>query len=447
MDVAHATRPAPTPHKTAPAITFDETPLAPSAPRPKAVQRALRDLLARDPELSSLGGEASLNPPAGFADYIVAFNDEPHQPDEIFDRLRWGGQFVYLNFDRAQIDSLRDAYGGHGFEVSDRLESVRTGALRWIPFLGRRLWYFTARKLYLVRPREITERFTYHVQLSRPPAGANWPDSFVVMKEVPTLERVVGRLRAKFTDVPLNVVEKRAMKFTEKIFPLFLTREAAMLKILQRDLPKAYHARVPTLLEVEKDDRGYVRRMWMNWLRNGGQSLTQLEFAKQSADLLRVVHDHAHVMHLDLRLDNFVLTPAGVGFVDFGSAVRMGENIRGNPLLSTLFDELMRTSQIQRMLHKMTSTGTVTSQLIHEAYGRVDKQVDLFYLAVQISQPLHNPDLVGLVRYDPSSREAHALSQLTQDILKPADPQNPRYRTAADVLGGIRHIELALRKG
>ena len=44
------------------------------------------------------------------------------------------------------------------------------------------------------------------------------------------------------------------------------------------------------------------------------------------------------------------------------------------------------------MLLKMTSNGTVTSKIMNEAVGRVDKQVDLFYLAVQINQPLHNPD-------------------------------------------------------
>ena len=93
----------------------------------------------------------------------------------------------------------------------------------------------------------------------------------------------------------------------------------------------------------------------------GGKPLSQLEFARQAADLLRVMHDKAGVIHLDLRLDNVVITDKGVGFVDFGSAVREGENIKGNPLLSTIFDELMRTSQIQRMLEKMTTDGTVTA--------------------------------------------------------------------------------------
>jgi len=156
------------------------------------------------------------------------------------------------------------------------------------------------------------------------------------------------------------------------------------------------------------------------------------------------VHDYAHIIHLDLRLDNFLITHEGVCFVDFGSAVRQGENINGNPTLSTLFDELMRTSQIQRMLYKMSTEGTVTSRLMSEAVGKVDKQVDLFYLAVQINQPLHNPDFASLVKYNPASREASLLADLTHDILKPADPSCPRYKSAAEMLQGLRQVEAKL---
>ena len=102
-----------------------------------------------------------------------------------------------------------------------------------------------------------------------------------------------------------------------------------------------------------------------------------------------------------------MLTENGVCFVDFGSAVRAGENIQGNPLLANLYDELMRTSQIQRMIEKMTLSGAVTSHLIQSAYGRVDKQVDLFYLAMQMVQPLNNPDFQNQV--------AGAVSTFLQD--------------------------------
>ncbi|MDB5298525.1 MAG: hypothetical protein JWO87_188 [Phycisphaerales bacterium] len=423
---------------------------APLAPRgcehrrERLVTLAARTLLQGNGEFAAFDRMGDGPGDAGPQDFLFAVDDEPHGPDDVFGRLRWGGQFIYLSHDKRKAQGLTAQFAERGFEPLGT-GRFRTGPLRFIPLLGRRVWYFVARKILLAPPRENTERFTYHVHLARPSLPGFGADEYVVQKEVPSLERVIGRLRAKFTDVPFNVVEKRALKFTEKIFPLFLTREAAFLKILQRDLPPEYRDRVPTLLEVEKDSRGYVRRMWMNWLRVGGEPLSQIEFARQSADLLRVVHDWAKVIHLDLRLDNFVITSRGVGFVDFGSAARVGENIQGNPLLSTLFDELMRTSQIQRMLYKMTVTGAVTSQAMHEAYGRVDKQVDLFYLAVQINQPHHNPDLAALVKYDPASFEAAAIGELTKDILKPADPAKPKYRTAAAMLEGIHQIKQSLR--
>ena len=245
---------------------------------------------------------------------------------------------------------------------------------------------------------------------------------------MPSVERVCARLRHKFPEAAEELIVRRARKFTEKIFPLFLTREAAMLKILERDLPIAYRDRVPRVISMEQDERGYVRRLWMNWLRARTprhQPLTQLEFARQSADLLRVMHDEANIIHLDLRLDNVVITDRGVGFVDFGSAVREGENISGNPLLSTIFDELMRTSQIQKMLDRMMTEGKVTSHVLGNAYGKVDKGVDLFYLAVSINAPLINPDFQGLVTHDTAGEESAGLSMLTQDVLKPQGPQQP----------------------
>ncbi len=182
----------------------------------------------------------------------------------------------------------------------------------------------------------------------------------------------------------------------------------------------------------------------MNWLRNGGRPLSQMEFAHQSADLLRVVHDLAHIIHLDLRLDNFVITENGVGFVDFGSAVRENENLSENALLSTLFDELMRTSQIQRMLSQMTVSGHVTSEIIRNSHQKIDKAIDFFYLAVQFGSPHSNPELADLIRYDPESREARDLARLTGEILRPADPANPTFRSAKDILHGIERMQLRL---
>ena len=422
-------------------------PIRPShaALRQDMIGAVVRHLFRSDEEYQTWGPSDATIEPARIADYFFAVEDEPHGAEDIFGRVRWGGQFVYLSHDVAKLEHLPRQFAAFGFEILRDGEYFRTGPLRFVPFLGRKLWYFVARKMQLIRPRDISERFTYTVSLGHKTAAMPRADEYVVVKEVPTFERVMERLRVKFADAPYAVIEKRAMKFTQKVFPLFLTREAAMLKILARDLPEEYRCRVPTLLDMESDERGFARRIWMNWLRVGNrQPLSQLEFARQGADLLRVVHDYARIIHLDLRLDNMLITENGVCFIDFGSAVRVGENIRGNPLLNTIFDELMRTSQIQRMLYKMTEAGTVTSKVMNEAVGRVDKQIDLFYLAVQINQPLQNPDFAGLVDYDLASDAARALEELTIDILQPKKPDRPHYTTATEVLDGIRKIEAAL---
>jgi hypothetical protein len=419
--------------------------------REQLLDTVIAKAFANDPEFDRYG-HANGAPPPGTTlpgepparDFLYAFENDSHDPDDVFARLRWGGQFLYVSKHGRRVEEMNEQFGQRGFETMPRPGMIRHPwfGLR-LPLLSQKLHYFVARKVNLVLPRQFSERFTYHVQLV--PADRSG-QGYVVLKEVPSVARVMGRLQSKFPDAPTDLIEKRALKFTEKIFPLFLTREAALLQILERDLPAPYARRIPRVVGMDKDARGYVRRLKMTWLRVGTpRPLTQMEFAKQAADLLHVVHERVGVIHLDLRLDNMVVTDHGVGFVDFGSAVRVGENIQGNPLLANLYDELMRTSQIQRMIEKMTLSGAVTSTLIQGAYGRVDKQVDLFYLAMQMVQPLNNPDFRGLVEFDPTSREAAALSALKDQVLKPADPKKPVYKTAADVLRAILRIEHELK--
>jgi len=375
------------------------------------------------------------------ADVSVVTAQQCESPQQLFDQLRWGGQVIFVAPDRGRAVGFSAQLAKCGFEITQKPSWVTRGPMGLgIPFLSRKTHYFVARKVHLVPPGQITERFTYHVYLSRAPQRGE----YVVVKQVPTLDMVMARLRSKWPQLSDEVIEKRARKFSDKIFPIFLTREAAILKIVNRDLPEEYRDRIPRLLELERDERGYARRLSLSWLRNGGEPLSQIEFARQSADLLRVLHDQVGVMHLDLRLDNFVVTPRGVGFVDFGSAVRADENLKQSPLLSSLFEELMRTSEIQRMLLSMTRTGQVTSQAISSGLHKVDKAVDYFYLAVQINSPHSNPDSKDLIRYDKQSQEAKLLSKLTGQILRPSDPANPPFRSAADILGGIQEVERAL---
>jgi len=380
-------------------------------------------------------------------DYLFATATDPRTPDQVFHRLRWGGQYIYASRDANAVAEVEKKFNNRGgFTLHHSGQSYRTRflGLHW-PWITKTIYYVAARKTSLIRPGESTDRFTYHVEIIQ---NAKFGPDPVVMKQVPTFDRVVSRLREKFPDTPLEEIKRRARKFTDKIFPVFLTREAAILRILGEHLPAQYLHRVPTLLGVEKDSNGYVKTLYMNWLRNappGQHPLSQLEFAKQSADLLRAIHDVVGVIHLDLRLDNVVITRHGVGFVDFGSAVRVGENLKESSLLSNLFEEMMRTSQIQRMLGKMQDKGLVTSTEITNSYHKVDKAIDFFYLAVQINAPHSNPDFKGLIEFHPDSAEARQLSALTADILRPKDADKCAFKSAKDILAGILEIERHLK--
>lgn len=390
--------------------------------------------------LSSRAGHATAGK---FVDVLTATPTEPHLPDEAFARLRWGGVFLFVGTDAQAVRNLAMAYDGkRGFILEEPVTQIHatTMGLR-LPGLTPMGYAFVARKTQLIQPGDFTERFTYHVELTPCPKSDFAPDGWVVTKRVPTHDDLLRRLRHKFPDVPVTDLESRAHKLVDHVFPTFLTREAAMLGILQKKLDPQFRAKVPRPLGIQKDSRGFVRTLHMNWMRIGGEPISQLDFAIQSAELLAAIHEQAGLMHLDLRMDNMVITPDGVGFVDFGSACKIGEQVQKSPMLGTLFTEMMRTSQIQRMLGKMIERGHVTNNAISEVYGKTDKTVDSFYLAVQIAKPHSNPDLKQLIDFDPESDVAGMLSALTAAVLRPKNPEMAQYKSASDLVRGLKRIE------
>lgn len=402
-------------------------------------------VFARDREYKAYGDGSSQFLAASTVDYLFMGRHDDPCPQETFEKLRWGGQLVYVSTDQQQLGRIASRFASGGFVVDTPPSSIWHGLklLGWgIPGFGRRIYYFTARKIAMVLPGQYSDRFTYDVRLE--PGEADG-ERYVVVKRVPSFDHLVERLTQKFPDQPEQVIADRARKMCQTIFPVFLTREAAFLKILQRHLPEEDRPRMPRVLSMEKDERGMVQTLRLNWLRKAHQPLSQLEFAIQSTQLLKHLHQRAQIIHLDLRLDNFVISRHGVGFVDYGSAVRIDEKIAESPLLNQLFTEIMRTSQIQRMLEKMSNDGSVTSQVITQSSRQADPAVDLFYLAVQIDKPHANPYMAELVRYEPGSSEARLISELVQQVLRPADAANPRYKSAADMLAGLHDIREKLR--
>jgi len=421
------------------------------APTPRLVQAVGKRVFRTDEDYKTFGPGESLDrldgplpPEVAPMDYLFAGPDQPIMPKSVFPRLRWGGQFLFVSPNRRQVATLASKFSpDNGFQIDHPPDHISTGPLSLpfalsIPLLTKPAHFFLARKVALIPPGSTTDRFTFDVRLVKRRAPHN---NYIVSKQVPTYGHIVQRLREKFPEADIDTVVARARKLVDRVFPVFLTREAAFLQLLQRDLPEAYRCRVPKVIAVEKGPDKLVRRMHISWLRMGGQPLPQLEFAMQAADMLRVLHDEVGLIHLDLRLDNVVITPDGVGFVDFGSAVRVNEDLRESPMLRSLFDEMMSTSQIQRVMGRMKQSGKVTSEFILNAYQRVDKAVDLFYLAVQMRNPHTSPDLKHLIEYDKHSEVAKRISLLTDAILRPSDPKRPGFIAARDVLNALHRIE------
>ncbi len=375
---------------------------------------------------------------SGLTDYYFATDSKRCAPDGVFQHLRWGGQVLFVSPRRREVEALLKQYRArpeYRIEIDSRSVALPWFGIRMLP--DRRHFGFVARKVLLASEREVINRHSFDVRLVPSDTEAGRYD---VLKQVPERSRVLQRLCDQFPETPRTVIEDGAHQLVDRVFPIFLTREAAFLKLLQRDLPPEFRCRVPSILSIEKDERGLVQKMTLDWLRLGGKPISLLDFAIQSAQLLVLLHEKVGAMHLDLRLDNLVITEHGVGFVDFGSAVRLGEDFSQNAVLKKIFDDLLPTSQVYTDLRHMLKKGTVTSSVFANVQRKLDPAIDLFYLALQMNRPHKNPDFKGLVDYDARGEPAARLGKLSQAIFQPADPARPRFRSARDLVQGINQI-------
>lgn len=374
-------------------------------------------------------------------DYIFATDGQEQEPAAIFSQIRWGGQYVFASPSLERVNQLSKEFAKYGFAVERPADAVHDGWRFW-PLLRKKVHYFAARKILHVPKGGVTNRFTFEVQLDVQKEKHN--GQYVVTKRIPSTEWVLNRLRQHAQGIEEEELLRRAQSLIRSILPIFLTREVAIMDRLQQRLPPAMRNRVPHTLRYEQDDRGLVKLLQVNWLRNGGPRISQLDFAEQSAELLYNVHDKAGVAHLDLRLDNMVVTPSGVGFIDFGNSVHDDEDIAGSPTLSKVFNDLMRTTQVQRTLFRYIEQGAVTAPYFKDAVFKVDKAVDLFFLVLQFTSPHENPDLKDFIAYTKNSKEDYELHKMTNRLFCPAELEPGKVYTAAHVVNAVRTIRKRL---
>lgn len=380
---------------------------------------------------------------SGVRDFEFGRDANQATPEAVFDRLRWGGQFVFVSSQPGEVAQVLEAYRGkpewlveleptamiqpRHAALARRLSWILPNRLRRRRFESR-LSYAVVRKVLLDPISRLTARHSYDVRLVRAQGKVDRQyatDGMVVLKRVPTMAQAIDRLRQTCPDVPPDRLGEIAAKLVRKVFPIFLTREAAFLKLLQRDLPPDLKIKTPRVLSMETDKQGLVRAMSLSWLRQGGPPLSQTEFARQSAEFLRALHERAGIMHLDLRLDNILVTDHGVAVVDFGSSVRMGEDFSHNPLLDRLLKEMLTASQITRDLSRQRSKKLIRAAVFDGLPYPPKPTFDLFALTTNMTRPHDNADLKGLVVHNKLSDEGKYFSQLRKRILQPAadDPR------------------------
>ncbi len=414
-----------------------------TGPHAKLFRAVIARVLTHESEWQRFAHSTSLRIDDGPVDYHFAGPGDLRMPDQVFDRLRWGGQFVFVSTDPDDVNfTAKPFHARQEFIVECEPTHFTDGPP--IPGLRKDYWYFIARKTHLIHVGEFSNRFTYDVRLEPHPIAEG---DYVVRKRVPTVEMMERRLNLRHPNLDMDDIRKRAMSFTNKIFPMFLTREVGILKVVEKYLPEDLRGSFPRVIDLKKNERGYVSNFSMTWLRNGsgGKPITQVEFCKQACHLLRDLHDTVNVIHLDLRPDNMVITERGVGFIDLGSSVRVGEDLSRSKMLMKMFEQVMISSGIQKVLGQMCDSGLVTSRYIRNGYRKVDKAVDLFFLMLQMTKPLSNPDFKGLVQFDPAGESSLLVNALAARVLKPKDPNHPEYQTAQQVYQSLLDIERHLK--
>ncbi|MCL2641281.1 MAG: hypothetical protein FWD53_10580, partial [Phycisphaerales bacterium] len=132
-------------------------------------------------------------------DVLFLTNADNYAPSEIFARLRWGGELVFVSRDlHALTAAAKELTSWH----PEHSTGLRSGGGAWIveqPIvmvkkyclglrflrLHKKIYYFVMRKMMLVEPGRSSDRFTYHVYLARnPESRARGNDAYQVVKEV-----------------------------------------------------------------------------------------------------------------------------------------------------------------------------------------------------------------------------------------------------------------------
>ncbi len=354
--------------------------------------------------------------------------------NEVFGKLRWGGQVVLSARTQSGLRQALEAYRSKEEWLVEQEPVTMPGGSRF--GLGQ-THAAVCRKVLLEPSESPTFKHSYDVRLIPAPSE---PEGYCVLKRIPDRAQVLQRLRQnlppRIADDP-DRLNQAVDKLISRVLPVFITREAGFLKIVQRDMPELYRERVPALLSMERDAKGFVTQITQRWLRLGGEPMKPLRFAQRAANLVDALHQSAGMMHLDLRMDNFVITDNGVGLVDFGSAIRVKEDVFKSRVLTRLFGQMLSASQIRRDLRRMRRKGMVTSPVFARCYRPPTPAADLFSLVNNLCRAADHPDFRGLIEQEVESEDAYRLARVRRQALRPSDEMTPSICSVYDLRAAL----------
>ncbi|MEE9404836.1 MAG: hypothetical protein V3V20_08080 [Algisphaera sp.] len=408
-----------------------------------AQQKALDWLLPNDAERLRYKRSEAQAADADIRDFVIFDTEAQCNPRNLFDTLRWGGQILLVGPSQESVAACRSHFAGQKewhCEQPDTLpEPLPLDDAHGV------CHFATVRKVLLDPPWRLTARHSYEVRLVPPDppslteSVANQPlghgsEGWFVEKRIPTIDEAVSRLRQTHPTLAHDKAHHLAKRLVNTVFPLLLTREASFLKRLSRRMPQAFEHRTPKLLSMDTNPRGLVTAIRMTWLRQGGPTLAHLEFARQAADILAATHHHAQLMHLDLRLPNCVITEYGVGLIDFGSSVMIGEDLTANRAVNSVVREMLLASEITADLKRHRKKDLISNPIFDDLPHPPDPNYDLFALATQMTRPHDLPDFRGLVTFDRKSDQAATLSRLRRHVLRKPTHGNRTYTCLNDLI-------------
>jgi len=193
-------------------------------------------------------------------------------------------------------------------------------------------------------------------------------------------------------------------------------------------------------MDMRLDSSGQAESIDMYWLRPGTGSISHLDFAHEAATIVQAIHESSGVIHLDLRLDNFVISHDGVCLVDFGNALRLDENLENKPLLQNLINEVLKNSATRRDLKQLLSSKKINSVAFEQAIANPGVHTDVFYLALQISRSKYTNELADLIKANEPCDASKRLTSLADSFLRPRNAKHAQWKTSRDLLRGVKRL-------